>query len=196
MKLHYGKIGFVLLWLVLHPTLVAQVSTNEGIFFAKEFSKEISLYKAKEFVIREVLNVSEDIVKFEIDALAATSSGELTSLVYRCDSQDKEGLILGFYGYYWNEAGVVFEGYGFKNLQKEEATHLLNKIGSAIDDNAKYLTDDPSDSNVCFKHHDFTILITTADETRRIRIFWKDFDADWGFAAFQRTKKRFEKSLK
>ena len=37
-----------------------------------------------------------DLLKFEIEALAASNSGELTSLVYKCEIQHKEGLVLGF----------------------------------------------------------------------------------------------------
>ncbi len=55
-----------------------QVPVNSKIYFAKEFSKEITLYRAKSFLIDEVLGSSQTVVKYSIDPLAATKSGELT----------------------------------------------------------------------------------------------------------------------
>jgi hypothetical protein len=66
---------------------VAQYSVNSNFLLAQEYSKEISLYKAKSFVIKEILNTSEEVVRFEIDPLAASTSGELTSLVYKCEAK-------------------------------------------------------------------------------------------------------------
>ena len=100
--------------------------------FAKSYSKEESLYKSKSYVIDKIIGSSSDPVQFEIDPLAATSSGELTSLVYECDSKKLEGLLFAFYGDYWNDAGVVYQGYGFKNFNKEDALTMLSKIDKII----------------------------------------------------------------
>ena len=96
--------SFILLHYFLFPfSSFSQISTaSSGSFWAKEYSKEIALYKAKTFVLNDVLGISKDIVQFYIDPLAAASSGELTTLVYRCEAKNKEGLILGFYGNRWN----------------------------------------------------------------------------------------------
>ena len=48
--------------------------------------------------MNEVLDISGDATLFEIDALTAATSGDLTTLAYQCQMLDKEGLILGFYG--------------------------------------------------------------------------------------------------
>ena len=117
------KIIFFLFFPIL---LFAQVSTNKNIWFAKEFSKELAMYKAKTFLIKEVLDIKEDVSKFEIIPLAASTSGELTTLIYK--SSEKEGLILGFFGDYWNDAGVVYQGYKFLNLNRNDATQFLKKI--------------------------------------------------------------------
>lgn len=168
---------------------------QNNIFYAKEFSKEISLYKAKSFVIKDLLGSSNTAVKFEIDPLAATASGELTSLVYKCDELKKEGLILGFYGNYWNDAGIVYQGYAFKNLPKEKALELLQKLEEAITNFNKYLSDDTDNNNIYFKYDDLTFLIYKSTEIR-IRVFWNTFDAEWQDVAFRRTKRRFEKKIK
>lgn len=46
---------------------------------AKEFSKDIALYKAKAFVLQNVLGTTDEIVEFQIDLLAAASTGEVYS---------------------------------------------------------------------------------------------------------------------
>lgn len=164
------------------------------VFYAKEFSKDISLYKAKSYVINELFGASDKVIKFEIDPLAASSSGELTSLVYNCEELNKEGLLLGFYGDYWNDSGVVYQGYGFKNLTKEKALELLQKIEDAKSKFNNYLAKDTDNNNIYFSFDDLTILIYKTSETK-IRIFWNTFDAEWQDIAFRRTKKRFEKKI-
>lgn len=175
---------------------IAQIPENSGYFFAKEYSKEISLYKAKEFVIDEILKESTDVVLFQIDPLAATTSGEITSLVYKCKTKNVEGLILGFYGNYWNKSGVVYQGYAFKNLPKNTAIQLLEKITNIMSEQSEYLGNDPDNNNVYFQFDDLTILIYKTSSESKMRIFWKEFDAEWTLLAFSKTKRRFEKSFK
>ena len=112
------KLKLLLAFLFITSIGFSQVSGYSGIYFAKEFSKDQALYKAKEFVMSNLIEVSSTPVKFEIDPLAAANSGELTSLMYSCDEQDRSGLVLGFFGDRWNESGVNYQAYAFKNLQK------------------------------------------------------------------------------
>ena len=120
----------------------SQVKVNSNnVWTAKEFSKEISLFKSKEFLFKNVLGSTEQIVPFEVIPLAAASSGELTTLLYKCETKNKEGIILGFYGDYWNEAGVLYQGYSFKNLEKDKAIEFLNKIVASIEENKKFLNE-------------------------------------------------------
>ena len=79
----------------------------------KDFSKDVALYRAKAFVLNNILETNDNIVQFEMDPLAAASSGELTSLVYKSKQLDKEGLILGFFGNTWNSSGVIYQAYGW-----------------------------------------------------------------------------------
>ena len=188
------RIKLMLVSLILSQTVIAQVVTNSGFIFSKDFSKEISLYKAKAFVMKEILNTSENVVPFEIEPLAATTSKEVMSLVYKCVSKNKEGLILGFYGDYWNEAGVASQGFAFKDLPKAKAIGLLSIISRTIEDQKEYLSKNPDNNNVYFQYDDLIILIYTSTETK-IRIFWKNFDSEWAIIAFKSTYKRFEKSL-
>ena len=169
--------------------------TESNLFQAKEFSKDVSLFKAKSFLIQNVLETSENPIQFEATPLAAASSGELTTLLYKCPSQDKEGLILGFYGDYWNDAGFTFQGYGFKNLTKEQAFEFLNKIEAHIDQNQKFLKSNNDNNNIIFEYDDLKIMIWTTSAGYLMRIYWKGFDSTWEKTSYARTKNRFERKM-
>ena len=170
--------------------------TNNSVWIAKEFSKEVALYNSKSFLFKDVLGTTEEVVKFEVIPLAAASSGELTTLLYKCESKQKEGLVLGFYGNYWNDAGVVYQGYGFKNLTKSQAIEFLSKIQDAIDNNYKFLKDETDNNNIYFKYDDIDVLIWASMQSYTIRLFWNGFDSSWEKTAFDRSKRRFEKKIK
>jgi len=181
--------------LILSTISFSQVSVNKGIYFAKEFSKDVSLYKAKSFVMDEIIGIEEKLIKFDIDPLAATSSGELTSLIYNCEEKGLTGLVLGFYGDRWNDSGVLYQAYAFKNLTKDNALNILTKLNKYIEDESKYLSEDTDKNNMFFRYDDMTFLIYKTYSGPKIRIFWNGFDSEWESIAFTRTKKRFEKKL-
>lgn len=190
------KLSIVLL-IIINNLIYSQVKVNSNnVWTAKEFSKEISLFKSKEFLFKNVLGITEQIVPFEVIPLAAASSGELTTLLYKCEAKQKEGLILGFYGDYWNEAGVLYQGYSFKNLEKEKAIEFLNKIVTSIEENKKFLNENGDNNNIYFKYDDMDVLIWTNMGSYSIRIFWQGFDSTWEKTAFERSKRRFEKKIK
>lgn len=200
------KIIFIFLITSLSNLIFSQVSINSrsnGLFFAKSFSKEISLYRAKKFVMNDIIGTSNEVVRFEIDPLASANSGELTSLVYFCEEKQKSGLILGFYGDFWNPEGVVYQGYGYKNIEKEKAIDLLNKIDSIGEKNFDYLSLDKDNNNIYFSYDDLTFLIYKTGNggaygylgymgslQLTIRVFWNGFDSEWNPTAFKRTKER------
>lgn len=186
----------VLAFSTVSLVVTSQVSVKNNPFLAKEFSKEAALYNAKMFVMQQVLGVSTDVVKFEIDPLAAASSGELTSLAYRCESKSKEGLVLGFYGDRWNDAGVLYQQYAFLNLPLEKARAILNKIEAVIDENYKFITSEDDANNIYYQIDDITFLICHKGDGTKIRVLWDGFDSEWEYLAFNRTKKRFEKQMK
>ena len=192
------KIKITLLSILLLTTFCySQIKVNSNnIWTAKEFSKEISLFKSKEFLFKNVLGITTQVVPFEVIPLAAASSGELTTLLYKCEAKQKEGLILGFYGDYWNESGLLYQGYSFKNLEKEKAIEFLNKIVSSIEENKKFLNNNGDNNNIFFKYDDMDVLIWTNMGTYSIRIFWQGFDSTWEKTAFERSKRRFEKKIK
>jgi len=181
--------------LLISSISFSQISESTGLYFAKEFSKDQALYKAKDYVMTKVIGVDNALVKFDIDPLAAASSGELTSLVYGCDEKNLSGLVLGFYGNRWNESGVVYQAYAFKNFPKNKALEILSKLDNYIDNESKYLSADSNNNNMFFKYDDMTFLIYR-DGSVKIRVFWNGFDSEWESTAFGRTKRRFERKTK
>lgn len=168
--------------------------TQYNLFQAKEWSKDISLFRSKAFLFNDVLGTSPNVRKFTVIPLAAAKSGELTTLIYKSEDVNKEGLVLGFYGNYWNKAGVSFQGYGFKNLDKEKAIAFLNKIEKAMEDHKKFLKSDNDNNNIYFEFEDLKVLMYR-DGNFILRIFWNDFDSTWENTAFQRSKRRFLKNI-
>lgn len=183
-----------LLALIVASNLNAQYSTTSGLYFAKEFSKDVALYKAKDYVMNQLLGVDENLIKFDIDPLAAASSGELTSLVYNCEQKNTNGLVLGFYGDRWNESGVSFQAYAFKNLEKERAFELFETLERHFDNETKYINTNSDNNNMYFKFDDLTFLIYR-DGGKKIRVFWEGFDSEWEFSAYNRTRRRFERRV-
>ncbi|MDI3319440.1 hypothetical protein [Pinibacter soli] len=177
----------------------AQMATGNNLKFfwdAKEFSKDVALFHSKQFLFTNVLGVSTNTVQFEVIPLAAASSGELTTLLYNCNSKKKEGLVLGFFGTYRNNNGFASQVYAYKNLEKEKATEFLTKIQKAIEDNTRYLKGEDN-NNIYFSYDDIDVLICNGDDNRYlIRLFWNGFDSSWEQTAFQHSKKRFERNLK
>jgi len=185
----------VLLIFSINVCFYSQLKSN-NVFYAKEFSKDIALYNSKNYLFQRVLGSTAEITKFEIIPLAAASSGDLTTLLYKSEDKQKEGLILGFYGNYWNEAGVVYQGFSFKNFDKNDAVEFLTKIQNAINENSKFLKNDNDNNNIFFTYKDIDVLIWSSTQDYTIRLFWNGFDSSWEKTAFDRSKRRFEKKIK
>lgn len=185
----------IVILLLLTNNAFAQVSANTGIVFAKEYSKEISLYRAKAFVMQQILGETNDAVKFDIDPLVASNSGELTTLVYKCDSKSKVGLILGFNSTKWNQAGVIYQEYSFKNMTVKEANEFCENIQIAIKVNSDYLESDHDNNNIYLNYGDIAVLIYKNSFGVKMRIFWNGYDAEWELSSFSKTVKRLKKEV-
>ena len=178
------------LLLFLSTTLAFSQSSS------KEYSKDIALYRAKFYIINEVFGGTSEYEKFVIDPLAASKSSEITSIYY--EGRGKKGLALGFFDDFWANGGpgTSYQGYGFKNLNFDEAYSLLNKIEAIIKNERKFLNADDNENNIYFDYLDMTIIIYREGPLAgRIRLAWKGFDGEWENTAFRRTKRRFEKSM-
>lgn len=186
----------VFIYLILSYSIYCS-SQTPGFFVAKEWSKEIALFQSKAHLYKHILGVDPAIVKFEVLPLAAASSGDLTSLWYNCTSKKKEGLLLAFYGNYWNDQGVLYQGFAFRNFVKNEAIDFLNLIQKNIDDNITYLREDPDNTNIYFSYNDIDVMVWSSSYgSYKMRLFWHGFDSTWEKLSFERSKQRFEKSIK
>jgi len=187
----------ILIVIFTNSLIFPQVNSQGGsVWMAKEFSKDIALFYAKSYLIKNVLESSPEIVKFVTVPLAASNSGELTTLIYKCDGQEKEGIILGFYGNYWNDAGVSYQGFAFKNFDKNQSVEFLAKIQDVITKNWEFLSALNDSNCLFFNYDDIGVLICSSSNSYSIRLFWNRFDSSWEKIAFERTKKRFEKNSK
>jgi hypothetical protein len=188
------KIKIIIAALILSQPLIAQIPTSFGFKLSKTSGDDISLDKAKSYFIKEILNSPKEVIQFEFDRIASSTSGDLTSFIYKCTGKNKEGLILAFYGDYWNDAGDIYKGYIFKDLPKDKAIEFLSKVAETIE-NQKVFLSKTSNSNVNIEYDDMTIVISKDMETK-IQILWNGFDPDWENWAFTRTKRRTENDLK
>ncbi|MBS1572620.1 MAG: hypothetical protein JST62_09525 [Bacteroidetes bacterium] len=163
-------------------------------FMSKQWDKEISLYKAKAFVINEVLETSNDVIKFQVSPISASKSGELTTLIYDCKQQNKSGLVMVFYGDYWNDAGVLYTGYTFKQFEKGKANLILKKLSKILNDNYKFLNENKDDFNVVYEEDDMTFLIYNVSiNSTKIRVFWNGLDSEWDAKSLYKTLEYLEK---
>lgn len=179
---------------ILCKNVASQVP--KAFVMGKIWSKEISLYKAKVFVLNNVLDSTNDIVKFQVTPLAASTSGELTTLIYDCKQQNKIGLVLVFYGDYWNNSGVLYQGYSFKQYPKSKAIALLERLSKTINENYKYLNTDKDDFNITYKEDDLTFVIYNVSLNQtKIRIFWNGFDAEWDASSLYKTLQKINDKL-
>ena len=87
-------------------------------------------------------------------------------------------------------------GYAFRNLNKDDALRLFEKIDRAINDHKKYINNNIYENNIYFDFEDLTFNISSnLNSGYHIRVFWDEYDAEWTNLAFYRTKKRFVKKL-
>ncbi|WP_372938597.1 hypothetical protein [Seonamhaeicola sp.] len=186
---------YLILALLIAFNVSAQVSTYDAGLDGKFYSKIISEYRAKKYLMEEVIGDIENTVEFNSDALAASTAGELTTLYYKCEKKNLEGLLLGFYGDYWNKEGVVYQGFAFKNLPREEAIEFLSKIEEVLAENKSFLFGDIGNNTIVFKYDDMKIMAWSNYQSFNMRIFWGNFDSEWETTSFNRSKKRFLKKL-
>ena len=79
-------------------------------------------------------------------------------------------------------------------FRDEDSPELAEKISESNLKNYEYMFNaGAGETNIVFKWEDMTFLMSTNKVGFVFRIFWKEFDADWNYSAFKRTKKRFEK---
>lgn len=161
------------------------------------WTKSAAEYRSKKFLIDSVFGNSSNTTFFEVDALATTASGELFTLAYNSYELKLAGLILTFWGSYSNKYGVVYNDFESKNLTRDSAVILLERLQREID----YISGiKNNDFNTFFSFSDMTFILNknTNEDIGAItvRVFWKFFDAEWTINSIGRSKRRMEKWFK
>jgi hypothetical protein len=176
----------------------SQVSQTRGGILAQEYSKELTEYKVKSFLVNEIFQLKEyDVISLEVNSITASKSGELTSVVYKSKYQDKKGLVFGFYGSYVNEFNLPYTGYSFKNMDFEKAKQFFDSVDVVLKDYDIFFnpTSDaiiPLDLNVIFKFDDMTFIFYKGSlNLNLIRVIWEDYDSEWSLTNLKTTQKRF-----
>jgi hypothetical protein len=162
----------------------------------KKVAKEISQFRAKEFIINDIIGATNGKeIKFETESLASDDSGGLITVAFNCDEVDKRGLLLAFFGSNENAQGQISDAYGFRAIPLKEAQALLKKIDDVRKQNEKYLIDDYNVNNVYIEFEDIKFVLYR-DNGSKIRVFWNGFEVVWEDTAFNRSKRRLDKWFK
>jgi hypothetical protein len=154
------------------------------------WTKAESEFEAKEYLIKTILNINTDkIIDFRIDAITASSSGELSTVVYECSELNKRGVILVFWNNEINQFNTHYHGYGFKKLDVDSAKMLFSKMESLFEH-----SESKGFQNGVFKLNDMIVNYyfeygNSEYISNGFRIFYAGFDAEWGVSNFDRTKK-------
>lgn len=159
----------------------------------KEFAKEISHYRSKEYIANQIIGSAEGkVVSFETESLAADDSGGLISVAFNCTERNERGLLLAFFGDVRNEFGVESMGYAFKYIPLEDAQALFKRMDQIKEDHKKYLTADDDINNLYFEFDDIKFIAYKKGSVE-MRVFWNGFEVAWEKTAINRTKRRLDK---
>jgi hypothetical protein len=160
-------------------------------FFAKQWSVDYTLEVSKIYLLENIISISETEERLVLDVLNASNSGQISSICYSGDSAKTTGMLLAFYGNYWNDNGVIYQGYSFKNFHPEKAVTFLKKLLEVSEKNQKFLDRSYDNNNIIFKFEDLTIIIYSNSATK-FRILWNGFDSEWSYLEAQKTLLKFE----
>jgi hypothetical protein len=179
--------------LIFNSISFSQIPSNASLF-ARQWSSDLTLSMAKVYLVKNVVSIGETEEKLVIDGLSASSSGELTALCYSGDSSKTKGLLLAFYGNYWNDQGVTYQGYAFKNFNEINGIELLEKIVAISDRNQSFMVNSFDNNNIVFAFEDI-VLIMCINGPTKIRFLWEDFDSEWTIEETKKTLKRMKEFM-
>jgi len=159
----------------------APPTTTIDKLFTQDYSKDMTEYLTKVFIARDILKLKEnELTGFEIEAITASKSGELTTVLYNCPLLDQKGLVFVF----WNN-----KQYSFYHFEYNDATLMLDRISAAIQNN-KTILDEVNTS--VLKSNDIHFIF----DGSLIRVVWNQYDSLWDISNFKTTNHRFGKFFK
>ena len=186
-----------LILLVPGLLLFGQVNSIHGGVFAQSYSKEITEYRVKEFIIRDILQIPDkQTIEVHINALTASKSGQLTTIIYDCKELAKRGLVFGFWNDQINDFNLRYQGYAFKNFEFEKSKDLLDNLEKVLEEKNDILSAGNEDlsKNALYKFDDIIfIFYKDVFGANQIRVLWNGFDSEWNQSNLQTMKRRFYK---
>ena len=184
-------IPIILILCILYCSSSGQ--TRGGVL-SQEESKKITEYYCKQYIVDEVLKIPDrQSIEVYIDAITASTSGEITTVLYKCSSLKKKGVVLAF----WNDYIDIllpYKGFGFCNLEIEKANILFNDLEALMNQENLILAN--ITGNKVFKSDNITLLFSNSGSflgKRTIRVWFDKFDSDWNQANLKTTIRRFRK---
>ena len=142
-------------------TAWGQFNRSETGISAQIYSKELTEFMVKEFIINEIIDIPEKkVLDFDILTLTASKSGELTTVIYECKALNKKGCILAFWDQYINDFSLRYKGYAFRNFDFSEAKLLLDSLESVLEQKKNIINynNDELTKNAVFKWNDVTFV--------------------------------------
>jgi hypothetical protein len=152
------KQPLIILSLLFFFNASTQIPSNKSLF-AKNWSQDLTLSLAKVYLLQDIISVSNVEERLVVDAIVASNSGHLTSVCYSGDSARTVGLLLGFYGDYWNDEGIIYKGYAFKNLTSEKTFVFLQKLLEIPIKYKDYMNKTYDNNNIILTYDDIKIIV-------------------------------------
>jgi len=189
----------VLLFMAVFTVGFSQSKNEKNDFSDSEFLnwKKTNQYYGKKFLM-DLLGHDTSLVYLQVANLTAPSGGrnEIATFVYKCNVKKKAGLVLGLWDRFMTSEATSYGGYKFKHFNWNEAYEFFSKIDRHLKKWQPYLEGN-QENNIYFDYDDVSILLSTSRQNGgvKLRIFYDGFDSEWNIGAYNRTKKRFEKSF-
>ena len=181
-------------------TFSSLVIYGQNIITPLAFIKDESEYQAKEYIIKEILNTpNKEIIDLEVSTLIGAMSGELTTVIYNCESLQKKGLLFVFWSDQFDEFGLRYKGYAFRHFEYAEAKVLLSDLEMVLEQKKSILSfdNDNFSKNAVYKWDDISFIFYKNDTfVNLVRVFWNNFDSEWSQANLKVTKRRFDNYFK
>ena len=169
--------------------------TRQGDILSQERCKEITEYYCKQYIVDDILQIPDrKSTGVHISAITAAKSGELTTVLYQCNSLNKKGVVFTFWNDYATDIALPYKGYGFYGLDFDQAKELFSNLEMVLAQDNNIL--DENMGNLVYKSDDLTFLIYNKNgefgSSKAIRVWWKTFDSDWTIKNLETTIKRFK----
>jgi len=191
----------ILIILLLVPIISYSQTQNispKRYLLKSPFNKDYTLSKAKTFITNSLINDSITIAEVVLDPYISLKPDDISSICYSLKGKgwDDVGLLLGFYGEFWDDFEGSFKGYGFKLLKRNQATNFLKKIIDVKTSYENYLNKITYSNNVVFFYDDLKTIMFKEGNIFKVQIIWNGVSAIWSMEEVERTYEGYKRLLK